>query len=303
MIPELFIGVDWSGARGEFHRGIQLAEAWAGDEAVRLITPPHPRGWSRQAVADYLMARSTEARVLAGIDFAFAHPIGEDGHYYEGEASSPTAAQPLWRMVDQTCADAPHLYGGAMWLHPQFGAYYNAPIKGGRGARFQSRRRQTEQVAASLNGRHPSPTFNCVGPAGVGTGSLAGMRLLHRMQGSAVIWPFAMPDASDRLVLVEIFPALYFTMAGVRDAAKKADPLAALNQGLAHFGAMGQGSVAGGLPDQDDIDALISAAALRSLTKARRSGSLWSLGDSLAGDDQHALAAQEGWIFGAGWAR
>lgn len=291
---DLYIGIDWSGAKGEFHKGIQVAEAEAGGSAVRLIAPPHPRGWSRDAVLAHLLARAEEGRVLAGIDFAFAHPIADDGGYYPGEANSPRAPRDLWQLIEDN-ADLPHLYGGGIWRHPGFGPFYNAPIMDGRGARFQSRRRLTEMMAARVHGRHPSPTFNCVGPAGVGTGSLAGMRLLHRLKDQAVIWPFDAPMASTRLVLAEIFPGLYFTIAGVRDKDRKAEPLAALNRSLEFFGARPLNGIAEGLPDNDDIDALIAAAALRHFSEQ---------GDALAiAGPARGRALQEGWIFGAGYAR
>ena len=36
----------------------------------------------------------------------------------------------------------------------------------------------------------PSPTFNCVGPGAVGTGSIAGMRMLNFLKNKVHIWPF-----------------------------------------------------------------------------------------------------------------
>ena len=56
-----------------------------------------------------------------------------------------------------------------------------------------------------------------VGPAGVGTGSLAGMRALHHLSDIAHIWPFDdAATASRPLHLVEIFPSHYFALAGIR---------------------------------------------------------------------------------------
>jgi hypothetical protein len=155
-----------------------------------------------------------------------------------------------------------------------------------------SRRRLTELNTKTRHHRAPSPTFNCVGPAGVGTGSLAGMRILHAYQNDMHIWPIsgASPMASP-LVVVEIFPALYFTMAGITDRMKAADPLDALNRGLAYFGADSMAAVTKGLPDRDDLDALISAAALKSCH------------DPVAvfpiSAEYKKPAACEGWIFGS----
>ena len=292
MAFDLFIGVDWSGARGECQRGIQVAEASIGNIAPVIISPPDKRGWSRQAVLNYLKEKATHHRVLAGIDFAFAHPYGTKT-YYPGVSSSPEDAQSLWEMIDTVNGDQDHLYGGGIWHHPEFGPFYNAPVKDGRGKKFESRRRVTELASASVNGRHPSPTFNCVGPAGVGTGSLAGMRLLHRLVGNASIWPMAMvPEAS--LTVVEIFPSLYFSMAGVTDRSKKADPLGTLNQALGWWQSLPVNAIAERLPDQDDADALISAAALRMLGH----DGLPEVPEATRID-----ACREGWIFGVGWAK
>ena len=209
---DLFIGVDWSGARGEFHKGIQVAEAGADDAAPQIITPPHPRGWSRAAVLDHY-ASGLQPGLFLPDRFCLCPSFGDAG-YYPGSGTHLPDAPALWQMVEDVNAGQDHLYGGGIWQHPQYGSYYNAPVAGGRGADFTSRRRLTEVVSAKVNGRHPSPTFNCVGPAGVGTGSLAGMRMLHRLAGEAAIWPL-LPRDGAALTVTEIFPALYFAMAGV----------------------------------------------------------------------------------------
>ncbi|MCE2516600.1 MAG: hypothetical protein J4F41_01940 [Alphaproteobacteria bacterium] len=300
---DLFIGIDWSGGQAEHQKGIQLAEAAPGHAAPTIIPPPHPKGWSRAQVMAHLLAHKHGGRrVLAGIDFAFCHAHGGDG-YYPGLAGGPQTPAALWEVVEQANQSAPYLYGGGIWGDAGLRAYYNAPNcrdgRGGKGARYQSRRRRTEELAATRNGRSPSPTFNCVGPAGVGTGSLAGMRLLHHMAGQAWVWPITPQDEVARLkreagllALVEIYPALYFTMAGVKDAAKKAAPLDALNTALAHFHSTPVADVATQLPDHDDLDAAVSAAALRALHDPENIFPVPSPED--------ASARLEGWIFGAG---
>ena len=125
------------------------------------------------------------------------------------------------------------------------------------------------------------------------------MRLLHHCAGQAWVWPVTPPDEVARLkqqdgllTLVEIYPALYFTMAGVKDAAKKAAPLDALNTALEHFKSRPVAEVAAALPDHDDLDAVISAAALRALHHGEEVF-------PIAAEDA-AAATSEGWIFGAG---
>ena len=131
------------------------------------ISPPDGRYWSRPAILDYLRLQASDRRVLAGIDFAFAYPV-TDGKasicgYFPDFEDSPDTAHDLWALIEGVNADQQNLYGGGIWDHPRLGPYYNAP-GGRRGDLFASRRRLTEQVARDV--KSPSPTFNCVGPAG-----------------------------------------------------------------------------------------------------------------------------------------
>ena len=297
---DLFIGVDWSGAQGECHQGIQVAEAGPGQACPTLITPPQDKGWSRADFIAYLKDhRAAGRRILAGIDFAFCHPFDDHGAYYPAADLSIPDAPGLWQMIDGINHDQPHFYGGGVWGDARLRQYYNAPKRkdgrGGRGDRFQSRRRLTETVAAAQY-RSPSPTFNCVGPAGVGTGSLAGMRLLHALRHEAVIWPVTsyqeVQAKADQgyLALVEIFPAYYFAMAGVKDREKSAAPLDAVNKALGHFNTDPVDQIASHVPDHDDLDALISASALRALHDPDH---IFRLDDHLKD-----VAGREGWIFG-----
>ena len=278
------VGIDWSGAKGEFHRGISVYCADADHTLPVKIHPPHSKGWSRQAVIDWLVTLAKQGRVLAGIDFAFAHPFCDQGAYYPGLETSPPTAQKLWQTIDSLNAQHPFLYGGGVWDDMQFSAYYNAPQKR-RGERFSSRRRCTEEYARKTH--TPSPTFNCVGPAGVGTGSLAGMRVLHHLKSQAHIWPFEKSYTHHNLCLVEIFPSFYFTRAGVKPVKQNHLQPAMMCKALSYFESDGvtDDFIAQG-PDGDDADALISAAALRAGYRAVFS--------------QHLpdAAYQEGWIFG-----
>lgn len=287
---DYFVGVDWSGARGAAHKGIAVFVCEPGQEVpVKYPPPDNKRAFSRADVMALLMALSRRGRVLGGIDFAFAYPVDEAGHYFPNlkEGTQPQTAHHLWSLIDDVSNDSADYYGGLIWDHPLYGAYYNAP--GGRkGALFQSRRRQTEQVAAAV--KSPSPTFNCVGPAGVGTGSLAGMRMCHALSCRAAIWPFTAPLAADKpsgLTLVEIFPSYYFKMGGVTPVKGAQAQKENLNKALAYFGT---NQVAGDFiaagPDNDDADALISSAALRHFSSDKM---MWHAPE---------IARREGWIFG-----
>ncbi|MEC7571968.1 MAG: hypothetical protein VX394_07930 [Pseudomonadota bacterium] len=291
MIPsfDMFVGIDWSGARGPRLRGLQVAACRPGKAAPVLVPPPGGGYWTRRAVHDWLLAlRADGHRVLAGIDFAFAYPRHDRGAYFPGVAASPATAPALWALVEELCADAEDFYGGPFYRDRRrpFHAYLNAP--GHRGHLFESRRRLTELQCRRITA--PSPVFNCVGPASVGIGSLAGMRLLHALTEAAnpaVAWPFAPPMAS--LTVVEIFPRLYFKLVGA-DPRAWADPD---NLAAAITGWDSAPPASARVASEDEADALIAAAALRRLADRP---AVWSA-PAAAGP----AAGLEGWIFGVEW--
>ncbi len=286
---DAFVGVDWSGAKGEFQAGLSVFMAARGTAVPVRIEPPSGRYWSRQAIKNYLAELSSDKRVLAGIDFAFAYPVTDEDDnfcgYYPGYLNTPHHAADLWALIDEKNQNQPHFYGGGIWDDATLGPYYNAP-SGRRGLLFRSRRRLTEQAARAV--KSPSPTFNCVGPAGVGTGSLAGMRLLHALFGKAHIWPFSKTDTDSRsLHLVEIFPSYYFALAGIQAVKGAHGQVENINKALHVFDSesvLSSFKAAG--PDYDDADALISAAALRFFAQQ---ADFWQTPEQ---------ASREGWIFG-----
>ena len=81
---------------------------------------------------------------------------------------------------------------------PTFSCFYNSGIRG------KISFPQTVDRKLGKRIKSPSPTFNCVGPAGVGTGSLAGMRILHEIGHRACAMPIE-KTLKHRLTLVEIF--------------------------------------------------------------------------------------------------
>ena len=90
------------------------------------------------------------------------------------------------------------------------------------------------------------------------------MRMLHYLaQTDARIWPF-MPDRTAAGLRAEIFPSYYFAQAGIRPVKGAQAQSDALTAALAYFGSecVSDDFIALG-PDNDDADALVSAAALR----------------------------------------
>ena len=297
-----FVGIDWSGAKGQFIAGIQLAMARPGTTAPETVLPPKNDHWSRHDVVMFLLDQARQAPIgaplLVGIDFAFAHPFADCGSYFPDCDQSPTDAAALWGLVDEVNEGSPHFYGGRMFRHPLWGAYYLAPPHY-HAPRYASRRRLTE-IAAKAGGRSPSPTFKAVGPDNVSTGSMAGMRFINHLRKSLgaqlAIWPFdelrqCWPSA--KLVFVEIFPSYYFYRAGVAPVSQATAKVDILNKALGFYNSEGVSAqfIAKG-PDADEADAIIAAAAIRYF--ARQKGNAVF---DLPGPTE-LVARQEGWIFG-----
>lgn len=311
LVFSSYLGIDWSGAKGKNHPGLQLATARAGTAAPVRVCPPAGRHWSRRQVFEFLVERADAAvgklPVLAGIDFAFAHPLAftkdtnnkstdtdnDIKSYFPGAIDAPKTPAALWALVEKINHEQADLYGGAMFHHPRWGDYYLAPPHY-KAQYYESRRRITE-IAARAEGRCPSPTFKAVGADNVATGSLAGMRILHQLKhhlGQRLsIWPFddIIVGKTD-LALVEIFPSLYFHRLGMVPAKRAAADSAFLNRALASYNSLGVADDFAPLgKDADEADAIIGAAALRYFANA--------LGFAVP-PPLMATTRLEGWIFG-----
>ena len=74
---DLFVGIDWSGAKGPRQPGLSVFTARPGNSVPERVFPPDGRYWSRLAILDYLRFEAAKKRVLAGIAFAFAYPVSD----------------------------------------------------------------------------------------------------------------------------------------------------------------------------------------------------------------------------------
>jgi len=271
-----FVAIDWTGAAGERHAAIAVAECVAGDGAPTLVRPGHR--WSRGEVfawIDDLAARGE--RALVGIDFSFGFPHADAGAFFPGEAS-PADARTLWVEVDRIAAADIHDTGHAYIAHRRRHFWLGA-ADGPKAAR--ARLRAVEQVWAAKRRGAASSVFALVGAAQCGKASLAGMRLLAR---SAVpVWPFDRLPASGP-VLVEIYCRTFAADAGVRG---KIRDEATLASALARLGSA-PADVAARFADHVG-DALISAAGMR---RAAADPAMWNP----SGLD--AVRTTEGWTFG-----
>ena len=278
-----FIAVDWSGDKSKFQKGISVAQCSMGRHAPKIIRPKD-QYWSRSTLIKWLLKEVTEKKTLIGFDFSFSYPFYDCFSYFPGIKDSPISPYKLWEKIDNINKKLANFYGGGIWSKEPYSNYYNSPNL--KGTLYKSRRRFTE-IEAKNKIHSPSPTFNCVGPGAVGTGSLAGMRALNFLKNKINIWPFNNIILQKKSVAVEIFPTYYFRYARVKPEKNIGYALDKINQALSHYGSnsLPQDIIIGG-PDQDDADAIVSAAAMRYFSNNRN---CWNV---------PKVSKKEGWIFG-----
>lgn len=276
-----FAVVDWSGAKGNAHKGIALALCEAGRSAPMLVDPPG-RTWSREGIADWIEARAGEP-LLIGFDFSFAPPRIARGSYLPGDAV-PDTAKAFWAYVDALCDDAD--LGAASFLETHHRRHFYFGAADGRKADFMHLRACEAHYNAGGGGK-PSTVYDAIGAAQVAKASFAGMRTLARLNRALPVWPFDPPPASGALV-VEIYTAIAARAAGLRKGLSKIRTPQALDAALAALGS------APHLPlaryDDHATDAMVTAAWLRA---AALRGAYWKpqpLTDE--------IAESEGWTFG-----
>ena len=275
---ERFVAVDWSGAVGERHRSIAVAEADAQGGPPRLIVPE--RAWTRGEVASLIdSARRCDERTLFGFDMCFGLPFGDDG-YFPGDAAPPDAKS-LWAEVAEVCASDPHGAAPSYVAHRR--KYFWLGAADGPRRAFE-RLRAVERVDAERGGT-PSPVAVLLGAAQCGKASLAGMRLLAGL-GGVPVWPMdAVPDTGS--VVVEIYCRIFAQIGGARG---KFRTRIALDAALAKLGSDPCGNGVPAVISDHQGDALISAAGMRVVAAVSQ---VWSP----PGLTPH-IAATEGWTFG-----
>jgi hypothetical protein len=275
-----FVAIDWSGAKGNRHRGIAIAEA-RGDSAPRLVRPGHV--WSREEVLAWLLRRAAKEPTLFGFDFSFAPPLIERGEYLPGESGVPKTAREFWAYVDFRCDDAD--LGAASFLETAHRPHFYFGIADGVKADFV-RFRQCDARLNAQGGRKTASAYDAIGAAQVAKASFSGMRFLHRLDGKLPIWPMDVLPAHGSAV-VEIYTRIYLRRAGMTGV--KLRSRADLNRAL-----KGLGSAPTRLrfePNDHQTDALVTAAGMRRLamTEPRAFDPLGLTPE---------IARTEGWTFG-----
>lgn len=286
-----FLAIDWSGARGERHKGIALSLADAAGGPPVLIE--RGRAWSRAEVLA-ILRDDLPPDTLVGMDLGIALPFADAGAFFPGWSDSPADATALWALVDRVCANDPHLEAGSFVTHAEASRYFRHS-KDHVGDRFhlpdaptREGRFRVAEHAQRQQGVRPVSNFNLVGAAQVGKSSLTGMRMLHQLRGAVSVWPIGpLPDRGP--VLVEMYTSIAARGGGVRGARTKLRTYEDLNAALA---LLGSAPVAGAGPvDDHSSDALVTAAWLRRIGHDPR---YWHPAGLTP-----AIALTEGWTFGA----
>jgi hypothetical protein len=273
---ECFVGIDWSGDKRSRQKGLKVAIAYPGHAPPQLeVCPTHNGGWSRTEVVDWIEDRFRDQSALIGLDFSFGFP----------PVILPGNVTLDWDYIEEICQPYPNFYGGAFFRPPTHPHSYliNSPWLP-RHSYSADHLRMTELVAKETMGARPQSIFNAVGAAQVGPSSISGMRALRHLKRNCgdriAIWPFGELRRAGSVV-VEIFPR-YFPLSKGKSSRLVDHNI--LNEALAAFDSDGMKLAP---KSEDEGDALLSAAALRSL----------AFQDLLFQMPDQSIRSQ-GWIFG-----
>jgi hypothetical protein len=264
-----FVGIDWSGAKGQRHPSIQIAVCAAGHAPPQLVLPPSGV-WSRLAALDWLAGLSGD--VLVGMDAGF------------GFAAVPPFTQParsLWAEVEDVCRHEEDL-GGHGFIQHRREAFWLGAADGPR--HLRAHLRVTEQVYKDSGLGMPTSNFVLLGASQVGKATLTAMRLLHRLYWP--VWPFdPLPDNGP--VIMEIYAQAFARLAGFRGKLRDVE---SLNLALGRHGSQPlPPSFPASFPDHVG-DAILTAAGLRAIAHQPH---WWQP----AAMTPH-IAVTEGWTFG-----
>ena len=285
-----FAAIDWSGARGEFHRAIAMAMADADGGPPVLVE--RERGWSRSEIVEVL--RDLPENTLVGLDLGISLAFNDCGAFFPGWTESPPDARSLWSLVDAVCAEDDHFGAQGAVDHPVLSEYFHHGSRMGAhyrcdGAEHRNGRLRVTELAQKDMGCRPHSNFKLVGSGQVGKSTLTGMRVLHALDGKDPVWPIDQ-DPGHGSLIVEMYTAIPALAVGRKASATKIRNVEELNAALMHP-EVGSPPVAGSGPLTDhDADALLTAAWLR---RAASKEELWNPKGM-----SREIARTEGWTFG-----
>jgi hypothetical protein len=240
------VAVDWSGDLRSAAKKIWTAEVSPGGDIVRLAC-----GWDRQSTAEWLIRQAAHPeRMVVGLDFAFSLPA-----WFLRERALSSAPD-LWALADREAEG---------WLRRCEQPFWGRPGKKRPmlPERFPHLRR-TELAAPSIAGIRPKSVFQIGGAGAVGTGSLRGLPVLHRLRNAGFsIWPF---DPAGSHTVIEIYPRL------LTGPVVKSDPVKRNAYLAAEFPQLPSQERARMAASEDAFDAAVSA-----LIMARHTADLLNL--------------------------
>jgi len=284
---DLFVGVDWSGAKTANQPSLRVATCEPGNTAPQVIDNSKELFWTRSDFADWMLDEARQGRrMLCGIDFSFSFPWSDYNAYFPGQSLPIEGAQGLWDVIEEVCADEEGFYGGIFADDERWRPYF--AVSRFVGDEYERRLRITEKACQQQGLSAPESVFNLRGPRQVGKASLAGIRMLRSLQARSPkfsVWPFEELQAGQS-VIVEAFPTAYARMAGHKIG--KIREIESLQEIFTHFDA--EPNVPDWPVTDDQADALVVAAALRQLSGR---SDLWKpngLSDR--------VRRYEGWTFG-----
>jgi hypothetical protein len=270
-IVQRVVAIDWSGDRSTSGQKRKIwAAVWSASACGRVyggrITLES--GGTREEVCDWLIAMARETpRMVVGVDFCFSYPA-----WFVAEHGARSAPE-FWQIVVER---------GEHWLNREcedarfWGR--NGPARDGKTpAEFSGEGRvrmfRLADLACKVKGKildpanaeavkgiAPKSPFQIGGAGAVGTGTLRGIPILHRLrQAGFRIWPFDASGLSDgRPLLVEIYPRLLTGEVKKGDADERRKYLARRRRQSAAYASLAREVVAKAQQGEDAFDALVS---------------------------------------------
>ncbi len=218
---DVVVIVDWSATNGMTSARNQKDSIWVGWHSGDGFGEQHHR--SRAAgeafVADLIAtARQQGQRILVGFDFAFGYPAGFARHL-TGQAGAKSVWAWLARHITDTVLNQNNRFDvanqinqgfagpGPFWSHPASQRYSHLTAKK-TGIDYPALGLQ-EYRAVERIAKGAKPGWMLCNPGSVGSQSLMGQPMLHRLSQSSdtAAWPFDPPDAA-MVVLAEVYPSL-----------------------------------------------------------------------------------------------
>ena len=95
MYFDKFIGIDWSGDKNNFQKGISVSECTRGNKVPQIVKPLDAKYWTRSTLIEWLYKEIKLQRNLIGFDFAFSFPFYDKCCYFPGIKDSPINSKNL----------------------------------------------------------------------------------------------------------------------------------------------------------------------------------------------------------------